>query len=166
MRYFGLLFMLVFLVSCGGGNVHSDPSAGCTTGGCSTAAPTFSPAPGTFSTTTSVSISDSTPGAVIHYTTNGTTPTGSSPTYSAAIPVSATTTIKAIAQATGYLDSTVTTGLYTISFGTPTAVTPTFSPTATDSPTATPTSSESATLTDTSTFTPTYTPTHTATLRL
>ena len=129
MRYLSLLFMLVLLVSCGAGNVGSSPSAGCTPGGCPTAAPTFSPAPGTFGATTSVSISDSTPGAVIHYTTNGTTPTGSSPTYSAAIPVSATTTIKAIAQATGYLDSTVTTGLYTISFGTPTAVTPTFSPT-------------------------------------
>ena len=128
MRYFGLLFILVLLVSCGGGNVRSDPSAGCTTGGCSTVAPTLSPAPGTFSATTSVSISDSTPGAVIHYTTNGSTPTGASPTYSAAIPVSATTTIKTIAQAAGYLDSTVTTGLYTISSGTPAAVTPTFSP--------------------------------------
>ena len=39
------------------------------------ATPTFSPGTGTYTSTQSVTISDTTPGAVIYYTTNGTTPT-------------------------------------------------------------------------------------------
>ena len=42
------------------------------------AAPTFSPAAGTYTSTQSVTISDATTGATIYYTTNGTTPTTSS----------------------------------------------------------------------------------------
>lgn len=110
-----MLFMLVLLSACGGGDVRTDPGSGCAAGGCTTAAvPIFSPTPGSFSATTGVSISASTPGAVIHYTTNGSTPTGSSPTYSTPLSVSATTTIKAIVLASGYQDSDVATGAYTI----------------------------------------------------
>ena len=80
------------------------------------AAPTMSPSPGTYSATQSVTLADSTPGALIYYTTNGTTPTTSSALYVAGTPVqvSATTTIKAIAVASGYSTSAVATGTYTI----------------------------------------------------
>ena len=90
--------------------------------------PTFSPAAGTYTTTQSVTISDSTSGAIIYYTTNGTTPTTSSTKYTGAVSVSASETIKAIAIATGYTNSAVATAAYTIATGTLTA-TPVFSPT-------------------------------------
>jgi hypothetical protein len=54
------------------------------------ATPTFSPAAGTYSTAQTVKITDTTTGATIYYTVNGTTPTTSSTKYTAAITVSAT----------------------------------------------------------------------------
>ncbi len=107
------------------------PADVCTTGTGTTptaAAPTFSPAPGTYSSTQSVSISDTTAGAAIYYTTDGSTPTTSSAVYSGPITVSSTETVEAIAVATGYSDSSVATALYTISAAA--AATPTFSPAA------------------------------------
>jgi hypothetical protein len=78
--------------------------------------PTFSPAPGTSSAAVSVTLSDTTPGAVIHYTTDGvTTPTAGSPTFSTALQISATTTIMAIAVAPSYTNSAVVSATYTIS---------------------------------------------------
>ena len=62
-----------------------------------TAAPTFSVAEGEYSEAKSVEISCATDGATIYYTTDGTTPTSSSKAYSSAIPVTETTTLKAIA---------------------------------------------------------------------
>ena len=79
------------------------------------AAPTFSPAPGVYSSAVSITIADSTSGATIHYTTDGSTPTSSSPTYSGAIALSSgSKTIKAYATASGMADSPVVTGVYTI----------------------------------------------------
>jgi hypothetical protein len=89
------------------------------------ATPTFSPAPGTYSSAQQVTISDSTSGASIFYTTNGTTPTTSSTPYTGAIAVGATLTIKAIATAPGSLTSAVASGLYTLDIP---AATPAFSP--------------------------------------
>jgi len=79
-----------------------------------TATPTFSPAAGNFTTAQTVSIFDATSGATIHYTTDGTAPTASSTLYSGPIAVSSTETIKAIATASGYSDSSVATAMYTI----------------------------------------------------
>ena len=65
-------------------------------------APTFSPAPGTYTTSQSVTIGDATAGTTIYYTTNGSTPTTSSTKYTGAITVSATETLEAIAVESGY----------------------------------------------------------------
>jgi len=91
-----------------------------------TATPIFSPAAGTYSSTQSVTISDSTTGAIVYYTINGTTPTVSSAVYSGPITVASTETLKAIAAASGLSASSVATAIYTIN---PTAAaTPIFSP--------------------------------------
>jgi hypothetical protein len=81
------------------------------------ASPTFSPAPGSYTSAQSVTLSDTTPGWVIYYTTNGTTPTVSSATYSAPIAVGSTETIQAMAVASGYANSTVASGSYVITTG-------------------------------------------------
>ncbi len=78
------------------------------------AAPTFDPAGGSYTSAQSVTISTTTDGATIYYTTDGSTPTTSSDVYSSAIPVSTTTTIKAIAVRNGYDNSSVASATYTI----------------------------------------------------
>ncbi|HTC67135.1 MAG TPA: chitobiase/beta-hexosaminidase C-terminal domain-containing protein [Candidatus Acidoferrum sp.] len=78
-------------------------------------APTFSPAPGSYTSAQSVTLSTPTPGASIHYTTDGSTPTVSSPLYSKAMGVSATETIKTLTVASGFSNSSISTGTYTIS---------------------------------------------------
>ena len=88
-----------------------------------TATPTFSVAPGTYSAAQTVSLKDATSGAVIYYTTNGTTPTTSSTKYTTAIKVSATETISAIATASGHATSAVAKGTFTIGAGTGTGFT-------------------------------------------
>jgi hypothetical protein len=90
--------------------------------------PTFSPAPGTYSTAQQVTIKTTTSGATIYYTTNGATPTTASTKYTAPVAISATTTLKAIATAPNLTNSAVASGLYTIQAGTSTVATPTFSP--------------------------------------
>ncbi len=108
------------------------------------AAPVFSPAVGTYTSTQSVTITDSTTGATIYYTSNGNPPTTSSTMYSVAIPVSSTETIEAIAVAAGYTNSVVASGTYTINLAA--AASPVFSPTA-----ATYTSTQSVTIADSTT---------------
>ncbi len=81
------------------------------------ATPTFSPGSGSYTSTQSVTISDSTPGAVIYYTADGSTPSPSSPVYSNPISISGTTTIKAIAVASSYAQSAVGSATYSYSLG-------------------------------------------------
>src|SRR5207248_2856475 len=58
---------------------------------------TFSPLPGTYSAAQTVTVSDTDSNAKIYYTIDGSTPTASSLLYSAAIQVTTSETISAIA---------------------------------------------------------------------
>ncbi len=78
------------------------------------AIPTFSVPAGTYTSIQTVAISDATVGAVINYTTDGTTPTSVSTVYAGPIAVSKSETLKAIATATGFSTSAVATADYTI----------------------------------------------------
>ncbi len=80
------------------------------------ATPAFSPAPSTYTTPQSVTLTDTTPGVTIYYTTNGSAATTASTPYTAPIPVSSTTTINAIAVGGNYLQSPQASGTYTISY--------------------------------------------------
>jgi len=80
------------------------------------------PAAGTYSATQTVSISDSTAGATIYYTTDGSTPSSSSPAYSAPLTLSSATTVQAIATLSGDSNSAVSTAAY--KFRTPAATYP------------------------------------------
>ena len=78
--------------------------------------PTFSPASGTYSKPLSVTISDSTSGVNIYYTTDGSFPSTSSTSCANPCPItlSATTTVKAIAAGNGISQSGVGVATYTI----------------------------------------------------
>ncbi|OHD05395.1 MAG: hypothetical protein A2Z98_02475 [Spirochaetes bacterium GWB1_27_13] len=89
--------------------------------------PIFSPVGGIFSTTQNVSISTNTVGATIKYTIDNSTPSQTNGTvYTGAIPVSNTTTIKAVAYKDEMLDSNVSTQSYSFYLGK--VATPTISP--------------------------------------
>ena len=90
-----------------------------------TATPVFSVPGGTYTSTQTVALSDTTKGATIYYTTNGTTPTTASTPYTGPITVSSDETIEAMAAATDNGNSAVATAKYTITLPT---TTPTFSP--------------------------------------
>ncbi len=68
-----------------------------------------------FETSSSVTISCTTSGASIYYTTDGSTPSSTNGTlYSGSFSVSATTTVKAIAVASGYTNSSVASKTFTL----------------------------------------------------
>ena len=101
------------LAGCLAGILASGPQALAAT---STATPTFSLAAGTYNYAIYLALSDAATGAVIHYTTNGTTPTANSPVYSQPILIGITKTIRAIAIASGYAPSAVESAVYTVAY--------------------------------------------------
>jgi hypothetical protein len=133
----------VWISGCGGGSSSASSSTPT-----AAAAPTFAPAAGTYTSTQSVTLSDATSGTTIYYTTDGSTPTTSSKVYSAPISVTATTTIEAIATASGYSTSALSSAVYTITLP---AAAPTFAPAA-----GTYTSTQSVTLSDATSGTTIY----------
>jgi lipoprotein-anchoring transpeptidase ErfK/SrfK len=80
-----------------------------------TPTPRFSPKPGTFpGSLPAVTITDDTKGAVIYFTTDGSTPTPNSQRYTGPISLSATTTLKAIAIAPSFEQSRTARGKYVV----------------------------------------------------
>lgn len=88
----------------GGGNTQNAPA-------------TFTPAPGSYQASVTVSLATVTAGATIHYTTDGSTPDASDTAYSVPLTFVATTTLKAIVIKAGNDPSVVSTGTYTITGG-------------------------------------------------
>jgi hypothetical protein len=107
-----------------------------------TSTPVIAPAAGTYTSIQSVRISDTTPGAAIYYTTDGTAPTSSSTLYTGPITVGSTETIQAVALAPNYYASAVASAAFTINL--PPAASPAFSV-----PAGTYTAAQSVTITDT-----------------
>ena len=98
------------------------------------AIPSCSPDAGTYNGTQTVTCTDSSAGAIMCYTTNGTTPATNGATscsngtkYTTTISVASTETLKVIAGGTGYTDDPVISALYTIT-GSSAANAPTCSP--------------------------------------
>jgi hypothetical protein len=100
----------------------------------------------TYTTAQTITLSDTTTGASIYYTLDGTTPTypmtGTTKLYSSPLVLNESTTVEAIAAASGYTNSAILTDAYTIEL--PDAATPTFSPAA-----GTYSSAQTVTLSDT-----------------
>ena len=89
-------------------------------------APAFDPGPGAYYDPQDVSLSTSTPGAAIRYTTDGSTPTETAGTpYTAPVRIATNLTLKAVAYRDGWRTSTVTSGDYAIG---PDVSAPAFSP--------------------------------------
>jgi len=90
------------------------------------AAPRFSPVAGLCAPNTIVKLTSATAGATIYYTINGTVPTTASTKYTTAgIKVTKTETIKAIAVAAGYSNSSIASAAYSVK---PAAPKPVFHP--------------------------------------
>jgi hypothetical protein len=89
------------------------------------ASPVLSLPSGNYSSAQALTISDSTPGAAIYYTTNGSAPTAGSSLYTGPITISSSETINAIASTTGFGNSANASAAYTVNL--PTAAPPTFS---------------------------------------
>ena len=83
------------------------------------ATPTFMPAGGDYTEAQSVIITCATEGASIYYTLDNSDPTTASTLYEAAIEISETTTVKAIAAKEGMLNSEIATATYTITITPP-----------------------------------------------
>ena len=82
--------------------------------GIAAAKPTFSVASGTYTSAQRVTIMDTTPGATIYFTSDGSLPSRTSAIYTSPLTVSSTETIKMLAVAPGYTTSPEGVASYTI----------------------------------------------------
>ena len=82
-----------------------------------TATPVITPGTGSYSGTQMISIAEATSGAVVYYTTDGTTPTTMSNLYSGAFPATSSETIQAMAVVPGSAVSAATSATLTIASG-------------------------------------------------
>ncbi|MBM7568095.1 carbohydrate-binding protein [Paenibacillus sacheonensis] len=107
-----------FVRDTGSHNTYNVTNSGAAASQSTAAAPAFTPAAGAYTSPQTVTIASSTAGATIRYTTDGTTPTASSPIYMGPLTVTPTQTVKAIATKAGMLQSAVSTAAYTNSSAT------------------------------------------------
>jgi hypothetical protein len=85
-----------------------------------TAPPTITPAAGSYVNSAAITLADSTPGAVIYYTRDGSVPTTASTLYAGPFNITTSQTITAIAAAIGYLNSAAASAAYVITISPPT----------------------------------------------
>jgi Chitobiase/beta-hexosaminidase C-terminal domain len=115
-----LSLLLIFCgIGCGGGGSSAAQSAPTVP---TVVTPSIQPSGGTFTASQSVSISDGTAGATIYYTTDGSTPSSSSPVYAAPFSLTSATNVQAMATANGYNNSSATSASF--KFRTPAATYP------------------------------------------
>jgi hypothetical protein len=107
-----LAVSLLLLLNLGCGGYGSGLGMGMTPA----AAPQISPSSGTYATPQTVTIGDSTPGAVIYVTIDGTMPTLSSPIYQGpfSLTQAGAAKVQAIASAGGYSTSSVAVANFTL----------------------------------------------------
>jgi hypothetical protein len=115
--------VILQVTNTGGGNavisgLFFDPSGSGSIGATQTSTPTFNPPPGAYGSAQMVTISTTTAGASIYYTTDGSTPSNAGTVYAGPVPVSSGLTLKAIAYEGGTA-SAVASASYTIQAATP-----------------------------------------------
>ena len=112
-RPFGLFLSLALIAvaGCGGGGSTPPPPPPPPP---VAAAPTFSPAAGTYAAAQTVTLADATASASIYYTLDGSTPSANSTKYTAPISIPADTIVKAMAAASGYTSSAPASAAYLI----------------------------------------------------
>ena len=76
--------------------------------------PVATAASGVYNTAFNIALISNTTGATIHYTTDGSLPTTASPVYTSPIPIRSTMTVNSMAEATGMINSAVSSVAYTI----------------------------------------------------
>ncbi len=96
------------------GYLQSPPSSATFVSTTTTSNPIFSVASGTYTAAQTVTITDSSAGAIVYYTLDGSTPTSASAVYAQPLTVPVTETVNAIAVAPGLSPSSVTSATYTI----------------------------------------------------